>query len=70
MTDVIPFDSSEDCLLKLPAVLKIFPVYKSYCYQGIAEGRYPAPIKLSPVAFAWRKSGIDALVNSLQASKS
>jgi predicted DNA-binding transcriptional regulator AlpA len=58
-------DLSPDRLLRLPEVLQIFPVSRSAWYQGIAQGRYPAGIKLSVRTVAWRKSDIDALARSL-----
>jgi predicted DNA-binding transcriptional regulator AlpA len=38
-------------------------------YQGIAEGRCPAGIKLSARAVRWKKSDIDKLVTSLATGK-
>lgn len=52
---------SDERLLRLPEVLQIFPVSRSAWYKGIAQGRYPAGIKLSVRTVAWRKSDIDAL---------
>jgi predicted DNA-binding transcriptional regulator AlpA len=55
-----------DRLLRLPKVLEILPVSKSHFWQGIKEGRYPAPIKLSKRVTCWRESDIRALVDSLK----
>jgi predicted DNA-binding transcriptional regulator AlpA len=55
----------EDRILRLPEVLHLFPVSRSAWYQGIAEGRFPAGIKLSTRAVGWKKSDIDKLVTSL-----
>lgn len=43
----------------------MFPVSRSAWYKGIAEGRYPAGIKLSTRTVGWKKSDLDALVASL-----
>ncbi|TFZ02952.1 AlpA family phage regulatory protein [Ramlibacter henchirensis] len=47
----------EDRLLRLPEVLRLYPVSKSAWYAGITAGRYPAGIKLSSRSVAWRKVG-------------
>jgi prophage regulatory protein len=52
----------EDRLLRLPEVLKMYPVSKSAWYAGITAGRYPPGIKLSSRSVAWRKSDIDSLI--------
>lgn len=59
----------EDRILRLPEVLRLFPVSRSAWYQGIAEGRFPAGIKLSARAVGWKKSDIDKLVTSLATSR-
>jgi predicted DNA-binding transcriptional regulator AlpA len=56
---------SEDRILRLPEVLRLFPISRSAWYKGVAEGRYPAAIKLSARAVGWKKSDIDKLVASL-----
>ncbi len=41
-------------LIRLSDVLKILPIGKSTWWKGVAEGRYPAPIKLGPRLTCWR----------------
>lgn len=55
-------------LLRLPAVLKIVPVSKSSWWKGVAEGRFPRPVKLGPRTTAWRARDIYALVDRLTAA--
>jgi prophage regulatory protein len=57
-----PQDNSADRLLRLRQVLQIIPLSKSAWYQGVAEGRFPRPVKLTARAVAWRKSDVDALL--------
>ncbi len=57
-------------LLRLPQVLKIFPVSKSTWWSGVKNGRYPAPVKPSRRTTAWRHSDILALIESLAAETS
>jgi len=52
----------ETGFVRLPQVLKVYPVSKSLWWQGIAEGRYPAPVKLSARCSAWRVEDIRALI--------
>lgn len=49
--------------LRLPAVLKLFPVSKSTWWAGVKSGRYPAGVKLSTRVTAWRAEDIATLVN-------
>lgn len=55
-----------DRLLRLSHVLAILPVSKSHFWQGVKEGRYPSPVKLSKRVTCWRESDIRALVDSLK----
>lgn len=50
--------------LRLPEVLKIFPVSKSTWWAGIKSGTYPRPVKLSANITAWKVEDIHALVQS------
>jgi predicted DNA-binding transcriptional regulator AlpA len=45
----------------------IFPISRSGWYQGVKEGRYPSPVKLSERCSAWRVEDIRALLNSMAA---
>ena len=40
------------------------PISKSAWWLGVAEGKYPQPIKLGPKTTCWRESDILALVNN------
>jgi prophage regulatory protein len=48
-------------LIRLPQVLELYPVGKSTWWQGVKEGRYPKPVKLSPRTTAWRLADIQKL---------
>lgn len=50
--------------LRIRDVLAAFPVSRTAWYQGIKEGRFPAPVKLSERTAAWRVSDIRALLAS------
>ena len=51
-----------ETLIRLPQVLNRFPVSRSGWYQGVKDGKYPAPIKAGPRTAMWRSSDIDALI--------
>lgn len=55
--------------VRLADVLKIVPVGKTAWYQGVKEGRFPAPVKLSKRASGYRVEDIRALLDSLSAGK-
>lgn len=48
--------------VRLPVVLKFYPVSKSTWWAGIKTGRYPAGVKLSPRVTAWKVESILALI--------
>ena len=49
-------------LLRLPQVLKRFPVCKSKWWAGVKLGDYPQPIRLGPRCTMWRAEDIDQLI--------
>lgn len=48
--------------LRLPQVLKLFPVSRSSWWAGVKVGRYPAPVRLSERTTAWRATDIAELI--------
>lgn len=52
-------------LLILPAVLGRVTMSRSGWLQGVKDGRYPAPVRLSPRRVAWRESDITSFINGL-----
>lgn len=52
--------------LRLPEVLKLFPVSKSTWWAGVKSGIYPKPVKLSQNITAWRVEDILALIKSFE----
>lgn len=54
----------ETGFVRLPTVLKIFPVSKSTWWAGVKEGLYPQPVKLGPKMTAWRVQDIRDLIAS------
>ena len=50
--------------VRLPDVLKVYPVSKSHWWAGVKEGRYPKPVKLGPKITAWRVDDIRELIAS------
>jgi prophage regulatory protein len=45
-----------------PPIPPIIPISKSGWWQGVKEGRYPKPVKLSERCTAWRVEDIRALI--------
>lgn len=52
--------------MRLPEILKIFPVSRSSWWAGVKEGRYPQSVKIGPRMTAWRKAEIMALLANPQ----
>ena len=55
----------DPALWRLPIVLEKFPVSRANWLQGVKDGRYPAPVRLSARRVAWRASDINFLIASL-----
>lgn len=51
---------------KRRGVAGVFPVSRSTWYQGVKDGRYPAPTPLGARAVAWRVEDIRALIQAPQ----
>lgn len=57
--------NSSTQLLRLPEVLKRFPVSRTSWYDGIELGLYPAPLRLGKRTVAWRASDIESVIRNL-----
>ena len=51
--------------VRLPQILKIFPVSKSSWWEGCRSGVFPKPVKLGPRTSAWRVEDIRALMERI-----
>jgi prophage regulatory protein len=51
--------------IRLPSVLKVFPVSRSAWWKGVKDGRFPAGVKLAPRTTAWRVEDIRKLIVSV-----
>lgn len=51
--------------LRLPQVLKLFPVSRSTWWQGVKDGKFPKPVKLTERTTAWRAEDIRKLIESV-----
>jgi prophage regulatory protein len=56
----------ETGFVRLPTVLKIYPVSSSAWWQGIKEGRLPKGVKLGPRTTAWRVEDIRQLLSTIR----
>ena len=62
-------DNKSKALIRLPEVLKLFPVGKSTWWQGVKDGKYPAPVKLSTRCTAWRVDDIHTLIEEVASNE-
>ena len=46
-------------ILRLPKVLHLIGMSRSWLYDELASGRFPAPVKLGVRAIGWRRSDIE-----------
>jgi prophage regulatory protein len=56
-------------LLRLPEVLRRFPISKSGWWLGIKQGRFPRPVKLGSRSVAWSEKEVDALIARCQGER-
>ena len=54
----------ETGFIRLPTILKIFPIGKSTWWAGVKSGRFPKPVKLGVRTTAWRAEDITHLISS------
>ncbi|MBC7945915.1 MAG: AlpA family phage regulatory protein [Burkholderiales bacterium] len=54
----------ETGFVRLPAILKVYPVGKSTWWEGVRSGRYPKSVKLGVRTTAWRTEDIRALIEA------
>jgi len=52
----------ETGFVRLPIILKIYPVSKSTWWAGVKAKTYPQPVKLGQKVTAWRVEDIRALI--------
>lgn len=48
--------------VRLPTILRVFPVSRSTWYEGVRQKRYPQPVKLGPRITAWKVEDILAFL--------
>ena len=51
-------------LLRLPAVMELCSLGRSSVYAGVRAKTFPAPVRLSARAVAWREESISSWVSS------
>ena len=52
------------CIRRLPAVKARTGVSRTYIYDSIGKGTFPAPVQLGPRAVGWLDSDITAWIES------
>lgn len=53
--------------VRLPLILRVFPVGRSTWWSGVRSGRFPPAVKLGPGVTAWRVEDIRQLLNAYEA---
>lgn len=48
--------------VRLPTILRVFPVSRSTWWEGVRQQRYPQPVKLGPRITAWKVEDILAFL--------
>ncbi|AMO93998.1 prophage CP4-57 regulatory family protein [Collimonas fungivorans] len=54
----------ETGFVRLPTILKIYPISRSAWWQGVRDGRLPKSVHLGPKTTAWRVEDIRALIDA------
>lgn len=68
----MPIDNTKQTqgFLRLPQVLKLYPVSKSAWWAGVKDGRFPQPVKLAQRTTAWRVEDIQKLIEWVNRNES
>lgn len=59
----------ETGFVRLPTILKVFPIGKSTWWEGVKNGKYPKPVKLGQRTTAWKVEDIRSLINQYSNSQ-
>lgn len=51
-------------ILRLPRVIAMIGIRRSWIYQAVAEGQFPTPVQLGRRAVGWRRSDVEAWLAS------
>jgi prophage regulatory protein len=62
MRQVTPNNSVQLRFLRLPDVCALVGLRKTSIYKGVADGTFPAPIKLSRRASVWPAAAVEAWI--------
>ena len=57
-------DIPDTGFVRLPTILRVFPVSRSTWWAGVKSKRYPQPVKLGSRITAWKTSDIRALIEA------
>jgi predicted DNA-binding transcriptional regulator AlpA len=55
--------ADDDAFARLETILTVYPIGKSTWWKGVADGRFPAGIKLGPRLTVWRVGAIRKLLS-------
>ena len=55
--------------VRLPTILRVYPVSRSTWWDMVRDGRAPAPVKLTERCTAWRAEDIRALIERMARAK-
>ncbi|AKG07593.1 hypothetical protein AAX05_06130 [Moraxella bovoculi] len=64
MTQDKPTTLPKDGMSRISQILPFLPIGKSTVWAWVKDGKFPAPIKLSPTVTVWRNSDIHDWLNA------
>lgn len=53
-----------DEILRLPRILAVTGMGRSWIYHAVRDGRFPAPVRLGARAVGWKRSDVQAWLDS------
>ncbi len=53
----------DSAFVRLPTILKLFPISRSAWLEGVKSGYFPRPVRLGKRITAWRVEDIRKLIN-------
>ena len=61
---------SDPRIIRLPEVLRLTGLSRSWIYSAQASGRFPSALQLGPRAVGWKTSDVEAWISSRERTSS
>lgn len=60
----LPVDFPDIGFVRLPQILRVFPISRTAFLTGVRDGLYPKPVRIGAKAVAWKVEDIRAMLTT------